>query len=165
VHHDEASARVALQVSRNLYQYFAADTVVGHSAEAATGGAGNLISVGTGESIWPGGLASHAIRVREGSLTIRERCGRVRKYSWSHGGSVGAIFLRPLSGERVELVVWGSDVAGMQLAARLVPTLSGVGSPDFVVLDSSSAWKGMDGALAMGFLDSKWGVSETSYLR
>lgn len=164
VQHDEASAWVALQISRNLYQYFAADTEVVDSAQAATGSAGNVISIGTGDSVRQGALASHAIRICNGSLTIRDRSGIVRKYSSTQEKGVAAIFLRPLSDERLELVVWGSDVGALQLAARLVPTLSGVGTPDFVVLDSSSAWRGLEGVLAMGFLDSMWGVGETAFL-
>lgn len=49
---------------------------------------------------------------------------------------MGALFLRPLDGERLELVVWGADVAGLEHAARLVPALTGVGQPDFVILSA-----------------------------
>lgn len=66
---------------------------------------------------------------------------------------------------QVELVVWGTDVAAVAIAARLAPTLTGVGQPDFVVLGADSAWKGIDGAVALGFFDSEWEVSETSFFQ
>jgi hypothetical protein len=62
------------------------------------------------------------------------------------------------------LVVWGVDAASLQVAARLVPMMTGVGVPDFVIADSRMLWKGIEGTLAMGFLDEKWLVSSNAIL-
>jgi hypothetical protein len=40
--------------------------------------------------------------------------------------------------------------------------LTGVGQPDFVVLDRRMLAKGVDAVLAMGFLDTAWEVSAGS---
>jgi hypothetical protein len=61
--------------------------------------------------------------------------------------------------ERLELVVWAADRASLQAAVRLMPMMTGVGVPDFVVADTTMLWKGVEGALAMGFLDENWQAS------
>ena len=77
---------------------------------------------------------------------------------------LGAVFLRPLGNERLELVVWGADGSGLRQAARLVPTLTGVGQADFIILSKRAAWQGHAGAIAMGFFDFEWQISEGSYI-
>jgi hypothetical protein len=67
-----------------------------------------------------------------------------------------------LENERLELVLWGSDVERLSQVSRLVPTVTGVGQPDFVVLGESARWKGIEGALAMGFFDHAWTVTPSS---
>ena len=76
---------------------------------------------------------------------------------------MGAIFLRPLLDERLELVVWGFDKQGLRQAARLMPMLTGVGQPDFVIVSKRCAWKGAAGVLAMGLFDNFWKVSRGSF--
>jgi len=51
----------------------------------------------------------------------------------------------------LELDVWGSDARGLEIAARLVPMLTGVGQPDFVIADKTMLEQGAGGVLAMGF--------------
>lgn len=77
---------------------------------------------------------------------------------------MGVIFLRPLEDEKLELVVWGSDIEGLEQAARLVPTLTGVGQPDFLVLSESCRWKGHAGLYAACFFDHSWRISPGSYI-
>ena len=75
-----------------------------------------------------------------------------------------AIFVRPLGTGKLELVIWGADDERTWQAARLMPTLTGVGQPDFVVLSESCKWKGVDGVVAMGFFGHNWNVTRSSYL-
>ena len=77
---------------------------------------------------------------------------------------LGAIFLRPLPDERLNIVIWGVDDAGLRSAARLMPMLTGVGQPDFMIVSQACAWKGAAGIVALGFLDYRWNVSKSSYL-
>jgi hypothetical protein len=77
---------------------------------------------------------------------------------------LGTAFLRPLHNESLELVLWGSDKVGLEQAIRMVPTLSGTGQPDFVVLGNEARWKGIAGVLAMGFFDHAWQISQASYI-
>ncbi len=96
-----------------------------------------------------------------GGLYIRRRGGTKTVFPFEAG--MGAIFLRPLLDERLELVVWGFDKQGVRQASRLLPMLTGVGQPDFVIVSKRCAWKGAAGVLAMGSLDSFWEVSEASF--
>jgi predicted esterase len=166
--HAEAVRHTALQISRNLCQYFNADTeITADISEAVNNRTGNVISVYLGVDV-PDQLhgteaAHHAITVHRDRIEVGNAQGSKRTYQPRKDG-LAAIYLRSLPDERLELVVWGVDAASLQLAARLVPMMTGVGVPDFVVADSRMLWKGIEGTLAMGFLDEKWHVSSNSIL-
>lgn len=93
---------------------------------------------------------------------MRDAFGFRRTYQFEAG--LGAAFLRPLPDERLELVIWGYDDTGLRQAARLVPMLTGVGQPDFIVVSRRCGWKGASGVLAMGLFDYAWKVSKASFL-
>lgn len=97
-----------------------------------------------------------------GGLYIRRRGGIKKVFPFELG--MGAIFLRPLLDKRLELVIWGFDKHGLRQAARLMPMLTGVGQPEFVVVRKRCAWKGAAGVLAMGSFDNLWKVSEASFV-
>lgn len=59
----------------------------------------------------------------------------------------GAVFLRSLEDQSLELMVWGVDLAGLRHAASLVPTLTGPGQPDFVVVCDRCRWNGIRGSI------------------
>lgn len=41
--------------------------------------------------------------------------------------------------------------------ARLVPMMTGTGQPDYVIVDRSAAWRGVDGCV-LGWFDGRWEV-------
>lgn len=153
----------ALQVSRNLFQYFAADSEIIDLDAALAFHQANIISVALGCDLPPSAswfrsvdlLADHGLVVRKGN-------GQERVFQFEEG--LGAIFLRPLPLGRLELVIWGYDDCGLRLAARLLPMLTGVGQPDFIIVSKRCAWEGAAGVYAMGSFDNSWGVSETSFV-
>jgi hypothetical protein len=101
--------------------------------------------------------------LREGTnLSVRNHNGIVHDII-PHHGDLGATFLRPLQHERLELVVWGQTLEQLWWASRFVPTLTGVGQPDFIIFDHELRWKGADAA-AIGFFDAWWNVSGGSVL-
>ncbi|KAM0713690.1 hypothetical protein Q7P37_010652 [Cladosporium fusiforme] len=160
--HEPAAKRVALQISRNLCQYFNADTESTPNHTEAANNTGNVISVMIGTDV-PQNTRNGAIKISPDRVTIRDALGTVHTYRSRRKG-LGAVFLRPLPDEKLELVVWGADEASLRVAARLVPTLTGTGVPDFVIVDSDMLWKGVEGTLAMGFFDSDWNVSLNAFL-
>lgn len=164
----EQSDHIALQISRNMQQYFYADSIIFSAKSNASyprifgTGKGNVLSVCIG-TVPQGYDPEFPIQAMSQGISVDD--GRELHWYGEKGGkkkSVGAIFLRPLEDERLELVVWGTDAEALFRASRLVPTVTGVGQPDFVVLGESAGWRGMEGALAMGFLDSEWRVSGSS---
>ncbi|KAF1990619.1 hypothetical protein K402DRAFT_347524 [Aulographum hederae CBS 113979] len=159
----DAAFRVALQVSRNLYQYFAADSNIVTTSIPQETHSGNDIFVAIGDKLPESELDLFPIMLMPGGsgLSVRDASGRIRSYSPRDG--LAAVFLRPLPDERLQVVVWGSSTEDLEKAARLVPMVTGVGQPDFIILGKSSAWKGVDGALAMGFFDSRWKVTGSSF--
>ncbi|KAF2146112.1 uncharacterized protein K452DRAFT_106041 [Aplosporella prunicola CBS 121167] len=158
----EGSEDIALQIIRNMYQYFFADAAIEDAREydrQRWKGSKIIIAV---DQVPTGALADFPIRVLGPSgLSIREADGSRKEYDAEEG--LSAIFLRPGEQESVELVIWGSNVENAAVAARLVPMLTGVGQPDFIVLSKSSRWKGAEGALAMGFFDQAWNVTSNSF--
>lgn len=160
---EHALLDVALQISRNLYQYFRADTEIVSSGMPTETGEGNVVRLVCGSKLSPSILSSYPITIEpEYGLSMVRAGGHRRSYSLVPG--LGAALLRPLPQERIELVIWGFDVEGIQQASRLVPMLTGVGQPDFVVFEKECRWKGAAGVRAMGFLDSSWNISESSYV-
>ncbi|KAH7392819.1 hypothetical protein BKA66DRAFT_456959 [Pyrenochaeta sp. MPI-SDFR-AT-0127] len=154
--HSTNTSHLALQISRNLHQYFQADSVITNSLPLNS--SGNVITLAVGFSLE--GLSSDfPIHVTDSGISIRDHQGREQRYGEE---ARGAAFLRPLEGERLDLVLWGADLQGLQQAARMVPMLTGVGQPDFVLFGESARWKGIEGALAMGFFDSNWEVTASS---
>ncbi|RMY68398.1 hypothetical protein D0863_07157 [Hortaea werneckii] len=153
--------KIALQISRNFCQYFAADTVItddyNQSLDARTS---NLVTVAIGSDL-TGILdgADFPIKVFDDHLQILDHS--IHSYG-SHKG-LAAAFVRPLPNGRLDLVLWGVDEESLAIAARLAPLMTGTGQPDFVVADRSMLWKGLEGTLALGFFDDGWNVSRNSY--
>lgn len=154
-----AEIKPAVQVSRNLFQYSGADAEISDENESSDS-CGHTISIIKSEDIQVGHLKDHPIEVVNGIISVRDDNGFIRKYS---AASNSAIFLRPLPMERLELVVWGSDDASLARAARMMPMLPGVGQPEFIILSRECAWRGIEGVLAMGFFDSQWNVTRSSF--
>ncbi|KAL9607862.1 MAG: hypothetical protein Q9167_007266 [Letrouitia subvulpina] len=151
---------ISLQIARNLHQYFGADVELGGSDWSLGRSNGNVIAVALGEKTFPSTKSS--IRLVSGrGLGVRTNCGAEKVYPFE---GLGVIHIKPLEDERLELLIWGYDHAGLGQAARLLPMLTGVGQPDFVVVSRSCGWKGAAGVDAMGRFDMFWKVSNDSYL-
>lgn len=177
---------MALQISRSLFQYFAADTRIvkkcssdpSVSADTFDESTGNAIIIAIGDDLPPSKNKAYPIDVRDGKLVLSRTYGHnhleiatdepLRKkrhmsdYAYEDG--LGALFLRPLKNERLELVIWGADLHGIEQSARLIPTLTGVGQPDFLVLSQNCPCKGHAGLYAAGHFDKFWQISHNSYV-
>ncbi|KIV86083.1 hypothetical protein PV11_01720 [Exophiala sideris] len=155
---------IALQTSRNFLQYFGADSkIVPRSMyEHALSNNGNVITIALDKGLSPPLIPMFPIKVEAGRLSLATKDGETISIPRTPG--MGGVWLRPLPEERLELVIWGHDESGLQQAARLIPTLAGVGQPDFVILSNEARWKGHAGAVAMGFFDYNWRISDASYL-
>lgn len=153
------TSHIALQISRNLHQYFQADTIISSSPIYGnpSNTTGNVITLAIGPNL--DNQDEFAIRADESGVSIRDHRGQDQLYG---DKARGAAFLRPLEGERLDLVLWGADEKGLRHASRIVPMLTGVGQPDFVIFSESAKWRGIEGALAMGFFDSDWNVTASS---
>ena len=154
---------VALQISRNLFQYFSADSEIVDLCAAVGLQSGNVISVVLGsDSAMLGSCSDPVALDSSGGLCLCRSGGTKTVFPFEVG--MGAIFLKPLRDEKLELVVWGFDKQGLRQAARLLPMLTGVGQPDFIVVSKRCAWEGAAGVLAMGSFDNFWKVSEASFV-
>ena len=154
---------VALQISRNLFQYFGADSQILGSKAQVFSAEGNVISVAKGMDFPEPVATFDAISLIQGrGIMIRTSHDRGRCFELATG--LGAIYVRPLPNERLELVIWGADDPGLKQAARLAPMLSGVGQPEFIIVSKYCAWKGAAGVLAAGSFDSLWKVTESSFI-
>lgn len=156
---------MALDISRNLYQYFAADTEIFAGSSKPIAIDGNLIVLGfpneTGIN-FPQPVSEFPIAILGNTIAITDARGRQRKYPLEPG--MGLIYLHPLPDERLALIIWGTDEVGLRTAARLLPLRTGVGQPNFIVGGREMRWSGVAGVKAIGMFDSLWRVSHTSYL-
>jgi len=77
----------------------------------------------------------------------------------------GVLFLGPWK-DKLALVIAGTTLGGTGLAMSILPVQTGNTIPDYVVVDSSVAWKGVGGALAAGYWTNSWDFDfVTGYLR
>lgn len=155
---------LAIQASRNFLQYFGADSNISPRSkyEDTLGRKGNLITICLGPTVPPARIPTFPIQVNHGRVLLKTKDSKTISIPVKSG--MGGVWLRPLPEERLELVVWGHDEDGLRQAARLIPTLTGAGQPDFVILDTEARWKGPSGAPAMGFFDYRWRISPASFL-
>ncbi|KAL2817217.1 hypothetical protein BDW59DRAFT_166031 [Aspergillus cavernicola] len=176
----------ALQISHNLLQYFAADARItsqcGPSSVSSARGPGdipgNAITLSLGNELSNSTSLLYPIRVTDEHIILYKGCSiadseknididsneNCHRYILDHEPGMGAVFLRPLDNEGLELVVWGADMDGLEQAARLVPTLTGAGQPEFFILSDSCRWRGHAGLYAAGHFDKFWQISMGSYI-
>lgn len=151
---------IALQISRNMHQYFQADAAIysSFSKSNTTGATGNIITLLINEA-HPEPISDFPVQVSKALCSVIDYHGDKRNFG---AAARGTAYLRPAGGEKLELVLWGADEDGLRQAARIVPMLTGVGQPDFVIFDDSAKWRGVEGVLAMGFFDARWQVTASS---
>ena len=156
---------VALDLSRNIFQYFGADTEIIRSNREHQADKGNVVYLGFPEVSTAHSETRFPIILDENNdLVLVLHDGYEKKFRSETG--IGAIFVIPLEGsERVGIVIWGSDEDNFRRAMRLFPLRTGVGQPDFIILGPESAQKGIAGALALGFFDSEWQITRYSFFR
>jgi pimeloyl-ACP methyl ester carboxylesterase len=156
--------KAALQVSRNLMQYYGGDAeIVIPEDNPEAPNERNTITLVVGKSIPPALIDNFPVQISADCVEIRRPHTNVLKRIPRLPG-LGAAFLRPLPDENLELVLWGQDEIGLQQAVRMVPTLTGAGQPDLIVLSDEARWLGHVGVLAMGFFDHAWEISQASYI-
>jgi hypothetical protein len=167
-YHHESLFKLAVQISRNFYQYYGLDTkIVQDESGMHTKLYQISIQVGYKDKTGrPGDVKSANFPIEispvTGRLRIRDRHGH-----WVRpGGSsvkLGAIYLRPSEDYKAELVIWGESAAMAEQAARLVPMMTGTGQPHFIIVREDAAWRGVDGTY-LGFFDISWNATESSVL-
>ena len=152
----------ALQVSRNLFQYFAADTEIIGQTDVPQGQF-TLISIGKGRDAGWINQKTQAIQVSKTSgVSLDKHDGTRKVYGFEDG--MGVIFLCPFSDSGLELIIWGLDDCGLRHATRLLPMLTGVGQPEFIIVRKRCAWEGAAGVLAMGSFDRHWRISKSCFI-
>jgi hypothetical protein len=152
-----------LQISRNFFQYFSADAEIVDGHQPMDNFTGNIITLATGPRLPKNHVADFPIQVSDSShVLVRKPNGKLEKWGSSESG-LGVVFVRPLESEALELIVWGRTTEDLAHAVRLTPFMTGTGHPDFVILDTSSKWKGVEGSF-LGFFDMHWNISPSSVL-
>ncbi|KAG9535063.1 alpha/beta-hydrolase, partial [Aureobasidium melanogenum] len=161
ISHCQKARHTAVQISRNFCQYLGADTEILESGIGTPRQYSNIVRLVLSDNPPASHLKNFAFQVDSSlGISIRTTAGQM---TYPSSAGLGAIFLRPLPAGAVELVVWGHDADGLDVASRLVPMLPGVGQPDFVVADKRMLQEGAGGVLAMGSFDHLWNVTENSY--
>ncbi len=98
-------------------------------------------------------LVTGPIDVRRGEVRIGER---VRE-----GAERACLFVRPLpGGDGLVGVVGGTGLVGMRLTNQLPYFVSGVGYPDWTVLEPALLEGAPDGVRAAGWFDARWALGD-----
>ncbi|KAF3902043.1 hypothetical protein AA313_de0207966 [Arthrobotrys entomopaga] len=157
----------ALEISRNLYQYYSADTRIGTIDDLKQIKDGNIVVLGRFDnSFLPEELKSTfpVSQTESGDIDIQLQNGETITYKNRPG--LGMVFLFPTGNDRVGILIWGSNDDAVRRASRLLPIRTGTSQPDFIILGPESGWSGAAGALALAMFDSHWQFRvESSYFR
>ncbi|KAL6233900.1 hypothetical protein BDW75DRAFT_231609 [Aspergillus navahoensis] len=166
------AVEMALQISRNLLQYFAADSSIErHCGSLAAGCPGNAIFVSLGNELPALVSSSYPVPVADARIILYS-CFPVPggldgptdpassknfgQHTVKHEPAMGALFPRPPS--------WLCGVPFDCLQAlRLVPTLTGAGQPDFMVLGGSCPGRAMRDAMLLATLTGSGKISAAFY--
>ena len=103
-------------------------------------------------SAWKTVLSGSPIAVRRDSVRVGERM--------TGGDDLAVVFLRPRPRSSIAHVgvIAGTGAAGMRLLDRLPVFIAGVAYPDWVVMDSTTLVKGVDGVRSAGFFGNDWSM-------
>jgi len=148
---DDASRRTALQISRNLSQYYYADTEILSLGADIPPQCGHRIRVFQQPSLDLTPAARSRVSISSVQLGLSIMDLERNTYTYKSEDGLGAIYLDDTGSGHLDLNIWGSNARGLEIAARLVPMLTGVGQPDFIVADKAILEHGAGGVLAMGF--------------
>ncbi|PIL23730.1 hypothetical protein GSI_13480 [Ganoderma sinense ZZ0214-1] len=158
----ESSA--ALRIAHNLNVYHKLDVGIIDADEADRAvrdgslASGNLVVLSYGKlrgfaasllskSATPFGVDGTTLRLRSRSLTAP---------------STGVLFLHPhpTNPEALALVIYGTDVSGLERALRLFPIRTGVTVPDWIVVGSQADARGTGGVQSAGVWGNDWSWNE-----
>jgi len=162
--------RIASTIAQNLFIYFGADVEILYDYEAKpTRLSGNVICLGMeDENVFlADALRAYAaknrrfpIRTGSGGILVKDVDFQI-KYK---GNGIGGIYLHPLPREGLLLCICGTDLAGVEMAARLFPYRTGAGQPDWIVVGPKMGIQGVQGVKAMGYYSNLWDIeSDVSY--
>jgi predicted esterase len=119
----------------------------------------NVILYGNADTnaAWKSLLGAAPIEVRRGKIEVKTRT--------ETGDDLACLFIRPRPGsDRASIaVVAGTGLHGMRLTDRLPLFTSGVGYPDWLILDGSSLIHGIDGVRGAGYFGLDWKLETGDY--
>ncbi|KAK6534290.1 hypothetical protein TWF281_005618 [Arthrobotrys megalospora] len=160
----EEYGKKSTEISRNLFQYYSADTEIGLAQDLPQRWDGNVVVLGKFHLSYIPTELRHTFPIsqsEDGGITFKLSNGETVRYT--NRPAMGMIFVFPIEGDgRVGILIWGSDAVGLRRVTRLFPIRTGVSQPDFIVLGGESGWKGAAGALALGMFDSKWQIQPSA---
>ena len=114
----------------------------------------NVILYGNADTCaaWNALLGASPIQVQRGKIVAGKR--------QEQGDDLACLFIQPRPGSDRALVgaVAGAGLHGMRLTDRLPLFVSGVGYPDWLILDGSSLTRGLEGIRGAGYFGQDWKV-------
>lgn len=165
--HSPGTTDLALQVANNLMQYYSADVEIATQYQDAIDASGNVISLIHGAELPFNSVECTSACAfdldKHGQMVIKKDDQVLRSFNIADNDIVAAAFLRPLPGHRLELIFWAIDLFSLSISTRLLPLLTGSGQPDFVIATRGMLHLGLEGVVAMGYLDSSWCPASTSF--
>ncbi len=116
----------------------------------------SVIVYGNAETVscWDALLGDGPVRVTSSEVRVGERV--------VSGEDLAVLFCRPRPGSDRAMVgvVSGTGLVGRRLTDRLPYFVSGVGFPDWIVLEPSMLERGVEGVVGAGFFGNGWEVDE-----
>jgi len=162
---------LASTIAQNLFIYFGADVEILYDYEAEPKHiSGNVICLGMEDENVFLEDALRTYDVKERQFPIRTGKGGIvvtdGVYQYKYmGNGVGAIYLYPMPRDGLLLCICGTDLEGLERAARLFPYRTGAGQPDWIIVGPKMGIQGLQSVKAMGYYSNLWDIeSDVSYM-
>ncbi|KIR74352.1 hypothetical protein I310_01959 [Cryptococcus deuterogattii CA1014] len=157
---------IAKRIAHDLYVYHKADCEIIPDHEGlervAKGqiGPGSIIIIGRPENNryteWMAAERKIPIQFPTKGVMIINK----DKVVYDRGAGLIALHPHPTHSGSLSLLIAGNDELGLELAARLFPTRTGVPLPDWAIVCPRSRWQGANGLIGAGFWGSEWEYNE-----
>jgi len=161
--------RMASNIAQNLFIYFGTEVDIRYDYEMKDSNpTGNVIALGTeAQNSYLRQINKHSSQNRNFPIQTKDKTIIINDRNRRHvykGKDIGAIYLQPLSENRLLLTICGTTQKGIDLAVRLFPYRTGAGQPDWIIVGPEMGVRGMQGVQAMGYYNNLWEIeSDVSY--
>lgn len=84
------------------------------------------------------------------------------EYDQRHHPDSGIMMIQPTIHDANMVIIHGTSISGLEMAAKIFPKRTGMPVPDFIITSESMRYKGLGGIRAAGYFSNEWEIEPQS---